>query len=555
MREFDFDNFKKINQDKKSATLLHPDGHEIKINVAGLSPEMKKQLEELPLNQAEPEGPVQALDPDSPAPVKDAPAAMFEPETQAVGEAVAAPQPEQAPAPMPMASAPAPQMQQASMPMAQAKPVEFNPQEDAAKQTKENLLFGQDLANGHIKPKTYQDLFNEKSTLGKVGTLFGLLVSGAGAGLTHQPNAVIAMMDKQIQNDLEAQKHNQGNKQNWYKLSMEHTRNAAMNALTSSEAFLKANEADRQKMINKTMGVADSEASTQALNSMRLTFIHDQQNAINKLPPGPQREAAQTFLTSIAGANQKQMHDDNLKVAEQKKQVLEAPVHQEAHPKGEAKVAKIDSGPINQTQYQNMLTQGKLMSGSGYVDPRKGIDPNDNAAVEKAITESQVNWKNYRDVMEVANALGKMERAGQLPTEGFKNVVKKLPWVGDAAASGVDMFQGSAERPREVLVNALTQRLASHGASDKTVEEIRNSLTPNMFDSPKTMKMLEETIYQHFAHNDKEQSGIFTKYPAIKKDLPRLPLSIDKGKSEEKESKKDSKGGLLDVLNKITRGS
>jgi hypothetical protein len=68
--------------------------------------------------------------------------------------------------------------------------------------------FQADLNTGKVTPETYQDLFNKQGTLGKIGTIFGLLVSGAGAGLTHQPNMMMELMNKTIQNDFDAQKFN-----------------------------------------------------------------------------------------------------------------------------------------------------------------------------------------------------------------------------------------------------------------------------------------------------------------------------------------------------------
>ena len=78
----------------------------------------------------------------------------------------------------------------------------------------ETNKFFSDVDAGHVQPKTMQQLFNDKSLPGKIGTLFGLIVSGAGAGLTHTDNAVIATMQKEINNDLQAQEQNQSNRRN-----------------------------------------------------------------------------------------------------------------------------------------------------------------------------------------------------------------------------------------------------------------------------------------------------------------------------------------------------
>lgn len=538
MSALDFSHFKKIAQDKKCATLKHPDGHEIKIAIVNLNPALKKKLEALPLHQAEgSEEPVQPLDNESPAEADHEIAGVEKEVEHAPPQAPA--QPQAAPAaPMPAQptqEAPAaPQPQQApetTVPIDNAAVVpEPTPEQTAAQKTQQDIHFASDLQNGHIKPKTYGDLFAEKSTLGKIGTIFGLMLAGAGSGLTHQPNALLSMMDKQIQNDLEAQKTDQTNRQNWWKLSVEKERNDTQNALTNSETGQKLTANDREQFMNSKMGVVKSIATLNAENKMYLTAIQTKQDAVNKMPPGPQRDQAQNEINNtIIPTAFKKMQENNIKAAGFQHSIMDDA--KKIKPSSGIKTAQnkkevnIDEGPIDQKKYQQMVTQGKLLSGSGYVDPNQGVDPADNASLEKAITESNVNWKNYKDVADVANQLTKMERAGQAPLEGVKAIAKKIPWIGEALASGVDLAQGSQERPRDVLVNALSQRLAAHGASDKTISEIKDSLTPNMFDSPKTIKMLEETLYQHFAHNDKEQAGIFSKYPKLKKDLPKMSIS------------------------------
>jgi hypothetical protein len=78
----------------------------------------------------------------------------------------------------------------------------------------ETNKFISDVDAGHVQPKTMGQLFHDKSLPGKIGTLFGLIVAGGGAGLTHTDNAVLGMMQKEINNDLQAQEANQKNRQN-----------------------------------------------------------------------------------------------------------------------------------------------------------------------------------------------------------------------------------------------------------------------------------------------------------------------------------------------------
>lgn len=87
--------------------------------------------------------------------------------------------------------------------------------------------FYADVDSGKIQPKTLHDLYNDKSTLGKIGMLFGLIVGGAGAGLTHTDNAALSQMNKEIQNDLAAQEKNQQNKRSLFTINGQNLMNLA----------------------------------------------------------------------------------------------------------------------------------------------------------------------------------------------------------------------------------------------------------------------------------------------------------------------------------------
>jgi len=102
-------------------------------------------------------------------------------------------------------------------------------------ENKQSQMFANELATGKINPMTIKDYFHNRDTLGKIGTIFGLLVSGAGSGLAHQQNAALELINKELDRDLEGQKLSQSNAQNWYKMSIEHERNKALNAKTMAE--------------------------------------------------------------------------------------------------------------------------------------------------------------------------------------------------------------------------------------------------------------------------------------------------------------------------------
>jgi hypothetical protein len=81
-----------------------------------------------------------------------------------------------------------------------------------------NTATQNDLTMGHIQPETMSSLFAKNDTAGKIGTIFGLMLSGAGSGISGQRNALLDLMQKQIDNDLEAQKASAANAQNFYRM-------------------------------------------------------------------------------------------------------------------------------------------------------------------------------------------------------------------------------------------------------------------------------------------------------------------------------------------------
>lgn len=202
-------------------------------------------------------------------------------EENAAPEAVEAPQPEQAvaaPEAAPPEAVVAPEQPQAPATIPAAAPGAA-PLDPTAMKAEHDAV-AQDFAMGHIKPETYADLYAKKDTLGKIGTLFGLLLSGAGSGLTGQPNAVMEMMKQQIGNDFEAQKSSAANAQNFYKLNLEKNLNAAtikkmVQEGTLSEQQAKVAEADARLKTH-------ADARTQA----NWAGFHDLVQKVLKLPVG-----------------------------------------------------------------------------------------------------------------------------------------------------------------------------------------------------------------------------------------------------------------------------
>ncbi len=227
---FDLSRFKKVSSDEKATTMRHSNGHEVKIVHSALSPKMREQIEALPMHAPEPakmaRGGVvkkmaeggdpadpEAMDPTSPEPVDDAPPGTDMTAANAANRPAGIPPPPAQAGDVDVGGEP--QTSDANT----IDVIGHKPAPTMQTLSDEDAAWQQDLRNGHITPQTYGDMFAKKDTLGKIGTLFGLMVGGAGAGLSHQPNAVMAMMDRELQNDLEAQKTSKTNANNFWNTS------------------------------------------------------------------------------------------------------------------------------------------------------------------------------------------------------------------------------------------------------------------------------------------------------------------------------------------------
>lgn len=354
-------NLKKISSDENSTTFKHPHGHSIKIAHSGLQESLRNELEKIPLHKNPTSmakkyaggGAVKNYaegTPDEPVSNDKPPVVINVGAQPQVSNAPVAPNPQSSPqaVPQPQAAAPAPQNpdlppvapvdpdmpenqsvadqgkdvtpeqgpQGPSAPEAESnteKPQQQGPQapQDPQQQfqqhkavalqdyTVEDKAFQNDLNNGHITPKTYQDLFANKGTLGKVGMLFGMLASGAGSGLSHQPNALMQLMNNEIQNDLAAQQQSKANAQNLIRLNQAHLMNEAQVGFTGAQAGLTNVEAN-----TKAIAFSNMQA-----NRIALDHIAQQ---VNRLPVGsPDRIKSEQALAMMYNS----VNNENFNIA------------------------------------------------------------------------------------------------------------------------------------------------------------------------------------------------------------------------------------------------
>ncbi len=605
MKNIDYSKFKKTSQDKNSATLMHPDGHEIKIAISGLNPSMKKELMNLPLHQAESKEPITIpeSEEENVDQIKETPqdvVAVEQQENQAAQAAQApvaaapvaqplAPAPV-APQPAPAAPVEAPVESSATLPAFQSEKaripetpllVDESPDEHYAKE----VAFQQDLANRHIEPKTYSSMFANRGTLGKIGTIFGLLMSGAGSGLTGQPNALLDMMNKEIDRDLAAQKESKANANTFLKTQIDHDlamsnirhtgfQNAliAQNIEASQAANIglgQENAAVRKKRVEAAGGKWDDSLEKEtagvgsdlfAKNKMLSTAVQYLDDVTANNPAA--KSMIQTQIKPIVDA---QIQQNVIKATDMKKAAAANAVKAKAE-KAVKDVASAEADVIDMNKYHKMLDSGNFNKSAGIpLNSKQNIDPADDPKIQESITHKTKIANNYKDVMDAYNAIASMPNAGEFPSARATKALSKLPYgVGEVSSIGAATAQEKFQRPRDQLIDALSQRLSANGASAETMEMMKKALSPTMFDTPETLKKGAELVHQHFDHDPNFHPGVLKKY-GLDKELPKIKFDVEaaikeRAKKEiEKEDhptfhpKKEEKSGWAGIKDWATR--
>lgn len=240
--------------------------------------------------------------PPEPQPVQSTPQPQMAPATEPTPQAPAPEQmpqqPAQAPQAQPMAAmdpnSPAQAGGENQMPtqMSTPEPQPVDLQEHLKQQyAQEDMAFQHDLNNGHITPKTYSNLmFDGKSTLGKIGSIFGVLMAGAGAGLLHQENAAFKLMDSIIQNDINAQVKSKDNAQNFVKMNQQRLMNQTARQVQQAGIPL-TKEQKKALEINNLQSAATLSYMMTARSALK-----EQADKVAKMPEGAlKQQAVQTL--------------------------------------------------------------------------------------------------------------------------------------------------------------------------------------------------------------------------------------------------------------------
>ncbi len=479
----DLSKFKKVGGDKKSVTLRHSKGHEIKVAASAMSPAMRDQIEKLPIYMAE-GGEAQAIDPESPAGADtDTPeetGGQGVPEEALPEESPETPVTEEEPRveprdhpryPNPPQEVPAQNTFTVTAPRRAAPTPQELDNEDA--------LVAQDMQRGHLKPETMEDLFAKKDTLGKIGTIFGLLLSSAGAGLSRQPNALLEMMKNEINNDFEAQKLSNSNAQNWLRLSQNHELQKAQLGQMGVQ-----NELTRAQIGKVPSEIAQNEAHTanlkadamlkgaeRARNMLAIGAYQHLQNQVDKYPAGQSRESAQNMLDNvIAPAIQQNNAENNAKLSGQlnARQALRG-----NQPKPQA---------VNYDKLQLLKRAGAAASAVGAVgDPNNSMDQHEatladeeskNVEANRAIYQTAVDSFEHLDRSLLAGKLNPADRNAAVALVAAK--IKKMTGAStdEAKAQADALFPGVADwlGARQEKANKLAEDFANNEAGSTILD-------------------------------------------------------------------------------------
>src|SRR6185312_6243338 len=365
MKGLDFSKLHKVSSDEQTTTFRHPYGHEIKIVHGKLSKKLREQLDKIPVrgqkmadggepnpqpNESTDSAPDQQQGPqpasielpDNNAPLDIEPVNQNQDQSQSQGQAQSDESGEQetddaqAAADQSQDANQAP-TQQESQPAQQAQPAKpSSPVSDPMDATSIEANFNKDYAslqqsinNGSIHPKTLSDIWaknrdgTSRGTLSKLGLFFSMLASGMGSGLTHQPNALLQSMQKEIDNDLEAQKSTRSNQLTAYQLAGQHAQSMAAAKLNALEAqYYQAKtknlplEAQKiQQEMDMIKAQTDIYRTTNAKNLLLLDTVKMGLGMANAAPPGPVKNQLMAAHQMVSNAANQQAAVNNKQAA------------------------------------------------------------------------------------------------------------------------------------------------------------------------------------------------------------------------------------------------
>ncbi len=423
----------------------------------------------------------------------------------------------------------------------------------------EHMRFAQDLADNKITPKTYHDILGtttdengkrvEKGALGKLGTLFGLFMSGMGSGVSHQPNVLLHMMDKEIERDLEAQKNSKEGARNLLSIPNAHNLQQAQAA------------EHKQRTLNE--GV---EGSKQAAIAGK---VLDKMHIKNDLPGEYERKKQEIWAPFEAKAKMREIKGHQLDQATKnnpqanavvRKVILPAIVQKNVQTlkQGEAAVKLgtqklhaqepiIQAAPaVNNSKYQEGIRLGKE---SPWIEG--SIIPEDVPKVDADIGVIQQARRGGKRWEKSFNELVNMPRAGETGAGVLGSIAGSLsnmiPGANAAVGESVRTQFSRFEKRRNAIVNDLQAYLPA-GTEDER-KKLMDAYLPKWEDigDQDIINLKFNNAVQHF--KDLEKTPTLDRYPSIKGPDQEYNLKI-------KEPVKDEKGenGKVTIKNGYVYG-
>lgn len=330
--------------------------------------------------------------------------------------------------------------------------------------------FANDLNTKQITPETYQQWFGKKDTLGKIGTVFGLMLGGMGSGLTHQPNAAMEMMNNEIGRDFDAQKANMTNKANFLNIASQGILNQAQASRLST---------DQQIQAQTLAGIHATQAVIHSLSEK----VRDK-----SLPIGsPQRAQAEQALFYLSQGAQNQITN-----AADKASTVQAMMH---YMSGEA-------GP----------TMG------GEFAPKGDVDFNRMNQLERASQFKLPGAPSSEDIQNMTKEAEHLQEARALRYD-FNDAFNALDndWLGGKFSPN----------QRQSYVNSLAGKLAKVSAGRYNEDEARNqieSMIPKANDWGNTRDVKRQNNNKFF---DIEEAGT----PTLSRFGLKLPPNVSHGTS------------------------
>lgn len=384
-----------------------------------------------------------------------------------------------------------------------------------------------DLANKQVTPKTMWDLWKDKSVPGKIATIFGLMMSGAGSGLAHQQNAALEMMNKIVDRDLEAQKVN---------------KEGARNFLTMEADIANKNihtQLGKQKLFGESLE-----------NDKNILMMQKYMEGLNASPELIQEatDRARRANQSIWADARGEITAKGAAIHDLKDKFGNMPQAQAAFPTLDQWLAQKSNDRLNQAGTataantkaiaDQSLAQG--YSGEGIVDPKvyqqfKIMAPEkpSDAAILKMPTRIQMD--------NLPNEITAIKGNRSLKDEYDRVVeeLKKIPAGGETALTAGAGISGSSTAMAAAKLaekyNPLSQRREALLARLKKElgDDFTENMVPGLGSTKKSLADAQDSAHRMFAARERTLSPTLTQFPQLAaKMAPSKETGAKKGESK-----------------------